>query len=56
MKPKKSITVPLSESDCQDIMSGEEFNWTFDGVNVRLILETNCDECGDLETDCDCNN
>ena len=36
----QKITIPFSQSDLEDLMSGEVFNWTFDGVDVCLRLET----------------
>jgi hypothetical protein len=35
----KKITVPLSESDLQDLQNGETFDWTFDGVDVHIKPE-----------------
>jgi len=35
----KKIDVPLSEGDLQDLINGEEFNWTFDDVDVHLFNE-----------------
>ena len=37
--PYKKITVPMSERDCQDIIRGETFDWTFDEVDVHIELE-----------------
>ena len=37
--PYKKITIPMSERDCQDIMNGETFDWTFDYVDVHIELE-----------------
>lgn len=41
MLAKQKITIPLSESDLQDLQSGEEFNWTFEdqnGVDIDVHL------------------
>lgn len=40
---KRSIKIPLSENDLQELQGGEEFDWTFDGVDVHLY-QTNEDE------------
>lgn len=37
LRDRKSITVYFSEEDLQDLLNGEEFNWTFDGVDVKLV-------------------
>lgn len=41
------LNIPMSEEDLQELMhqEGKEFNWTFDGVNVRIFKE----EYGDGE-------
>ncbi len=39
----KKITIPLSESDLSDLLNGETFDWTFDGVDVHLKLEEDSD-------------
>lgn len=39
----KKITIPLSEEDCQDIMSGKTFDWRFDKVDVHIKLEDESD-------------
>ncbi len=54
----QSITIPMSESDCQDIMNGTNFDWVFETekgvpINVHIKLETNCNECGDDSDDLD---
>ncbi len=33
----EKIIVPISESDAQDLMSGDEFNWTFETDKGQLI-------------------
>lgn len=38
----QKISIPLSENDLQDLQSGEEFDWTFNGVGVHLY-QTNED-------------
>lgn len=41
-----SITVPLSENDCDEVQNGEEFHWTFptnetwEWIKVLVRLET----------------
>ena len=37
LKSKKSISVPLSEEDLEQLQNGEEFNWNFNGVDVKLF-------------------
>ena len=44
---KKSIQIPMSENDLEELRSGEVFNWTFDGVDVEIGLEACCDHCGE---------
>jgi hypothetical protein len=36
---KASIEIPLSEREIQELQDGETFNWTFDGVDVKLYKE-----------------
>lgn len=36
----KKITIPMSQEDCHDIINGESFDWTFDGVDVHIRLQT----------------
>lgn len=36
---KKKIRIPLSQSDLEELMSGESFDWTFDGIDVHLFNE-----------------
>lgn len=31
-----SISIPFSEEDLQELECGEEFNWTFDNVDIHL--------------------
>jgi len=33
----KEIKVNLSEEDLQELMSGKEFHWTFEGVDLHLF-------------------
>jgi len=42
----KSIDIPMSEEDLQELLADEEkeFNWTFDGVNVRIFRSEEEDE------------
>ena len=42
----KSIDIPMSEEDLQELLADKtkEFNWTFDGVNVRIFREEEDDE------------
>lgn len=37
------ITIPLSEEDLQDLQNGKTFDWTFDGIDCHLRLETQDD-------------
>jgi len=34
---KKSIRIPFSEEDLQDLQHGDTFDWTFDEVDVHLF-------------------
>lgn len=46
MEKQKSIRIPFSESDLQDLQNGESFDWNFDGVNVYLFAtDYNCVTC-----------
>lgn len=36
---EKRIEVPMSESDVHDLLDGDEHNWEFDNVKVRLYRE-----------------
>lgn len=38
-KPNQEIEIPLSEEDCHEILRGETFDWTFDGIDTHLFLE-----------------
>lgn len=40
MPKTKSIRIPMTEEDCHDIIRGVDFDWTFDGVDVNIGLET----------------
>lgn len=46
-----SIVVPMSESDCEEVRDGAEFNWTFTADNGQEI-----DVCVRLETQEDIEN
>ena len=35
----KEIEIPFSMEDLEDLQHGEEFNWTFDGIDVHLYNE-----------------
>lgn len=43
IKRNKKITIPFSENDLQELQAGETFDWTFDGIDVHLRLETDED-------------
>lgn len=46
-EPKK-INVPFSESDLQELQSGESFDWNFEGVSLHLFhSKGTCEVCGD---------
>ncbi len=51
----KKITIPLSEEDLEELRNGESFEWTFDGVEVHLVLESFCDSCELNQGECECN-
>lgn len=36
----KSIRIPISEEEMEEIREGRAFQWVFDGVNVSIFLET----------------
>ena len=41
MKKNQSITIPMSENDLQELMNGEEFNWTFpteSGEEIDILI------------------
>ncbi len=42
-KANKKITIPISEEDLSSLQNGETFDWTFDGIDVHLKLEDQCD-------------
>lgn len=48
----KSIKIPFSEGDLNDLLNGEEFNWTFDGVMCHIFQ--GCEECEKPINDCVC--
>jgi len=35
----KKITIPFSQEDLYELLSGNTFDWTFNGVDVHLRLE-----------------
>ena len=51
----KNINIPFSESDLQDLDSGETFDWNFDGVSVHLFKsDFSCAGCGEeIEIGCE---
>jgi len=38
LQVNKKITIPFSEEDLQELLNGESFDWTFDGVDVHLFM------------------
>ena len=46
VEENKSIDIPMSEQDLEELLhdEGTEFNWTFDGVNVRIFKGDEEDE------------
>lgn len=36
-KKNKSIYIDITESDCNALLQGEEFHWTFDWVDVHIF-------------------
>lgn len=50
---KKSITIPFTETDLEDVMRGDEFDWTFNGVEVHIRLENEEDLSEDMDDDSD---
>ena len=36
---KKSIKIPFSEGDLEDLRNGETFDWTIDDVDVHLYQD-----------------
>lgn len=36
----QKITIPFSDNDLDDLRNGNTFDWTFDGIDVHLRLET----------------
>ena len=57
----KKIKIPFSEEDLQELLNGETFDWTFDGVDVHLYMGyddedgTTCTKCGNPATMYWCN-
>lgn len=52
VKKNKSIKISFSQSDLEDLQSGETFEWTFnteDGqaIDVHLFKGEQCEECGE---------
>ncbi len=50
MKPteKQRIIIPMSDSDCEEVLRGEEFSWTFPDqhgteIDVHIRLEVPSD-------------
>lgn len=44
---RQSITIPMTEQDCEEVMQGEEFHWTFpdqNGVDINVIIRAETDE------------
>lgn len=37
---KQHITIPMTEQDCEEVMQGEEFHWTFPDQNGKDISVT----------------
>lgn len=55
----KKITIPLSEEDLDELRNGNSFDWNFDGIDVHLTMENNCEVCGEHEDEdgrCGCTN
>jgi hypothetical protein len=51
----KNIRIPFSESDIQDLQSGESHDWCFEGVHVYLFpTDYNCATCDEeIEKGCE---
>jgi hypothetical protein len=49
---KKQIKIHFSQEDLEELMAGETFDWTFDGVDVHLYMGyddndgQDCIKCG----------
>ncbi len=37
--PRKAISIPFTTNDIEELGSGEEFDWTFDGVDVHVYKD-----------------
>lgn len=35
----KKINVPITEEELYELQEGKEFNWVFDGIELRLYKE-----------------
>lgn len=49
---KQKLTIPFSEGDVQEMMSGEEFNWSFEtdkGEEIEINIVHEEVECEDEE-------
>lgn len=47
----KKITIPFSEQDIQELQNGEEFHWTFDGIDVHIRQENESDMDDEITRD-----
>lgn len=61
------MNIPFTENDCQELMNGEVFNWTFEtdeGVSTDVQLYNEdlyprcdvCEEAEDPDGNCGCTN
>lgn len=63
-KENQKLVIDITESDCQDLMSGKEFDWTFTtdkgkDIDIHLYNPDSsgeyCEECEeDINTNCSC--
>jgi len=53
-EPNQKIIVPISQSELEDLMRGEDFNWTFPTGSGELIdVHLELEEDGDMDEDDD---
>ena len=45
----KQIEVGITEEELYELLEGEDFNWTFDGVDVHIYKDTYDEEMSDKD-------
>ena len=44
------ITIPMTRTECEELIEGNEHNWTIHGIKVHLVLE---EEENEEDFECD---